>query len=74
MILLQIIGGALLALLLWTLLKLTVKAFFWVIGLAVIIAFVFPGMLLLLGGLVFVLVSLLATFGLLMLISAFWRD
>jgi hypothetical protein len=71
MVLLQILGGVLLALLLWTMLKLAVKALFWVIGLTIVIGFVFPGILLLLGGLVFVFISLLATLGLLVLISAF---
>jgi len=71
MILLQIAGGMLLALLLWTMLRLTLRAALWTIGFAMIVAFLFPGIALLLGGLVFVAVSLLATLGLLVLLSAF---
>ncbi|CAG7651003.1 hypothetical protein ACFQI7_21555 [Paenibacillus allorhizosphaerae] len=71
MILLQIAGGTLLALLLWAMLRLTLKAALWAVGIAMIVAFIFPGILLLLGGLVFVTVSLLATLGLLVLLSAF---
>ncbi|UUZ93940.1 hypothetical protein LJK87_04515 [Paenibacillus sp. P25] len=70
MVVLQIAGGILLALMLWGLLKLTFKALLWVLGLTVLVGVLFPGLLILLGGLVFVFVSLLATFGLLVLISA----
>ncbi|UUZ79922.1 hypothetical protein LJK88_33595 [Paenibacillus sp. P26] len=69
MVVLQIAGGILLALMLWGLLKLTFKALLWVLGLTVLVGVLFPGLLILLGGLVFVFVSLLATFGLLVLIS-----
>ncbi|MDO3681480.1 hypothetical protein [Paenibacillus ehimensis] len=71
MVLLQILGGILLALALWGLLKLTLKALLWVLGGAFLLGIVFPGLLLLLGGLVFVMISLLATLGLLLLLSAF---
>ncbi|NEN83603.1 hypothetical protein [Paenibacillus elgii] len=71
MVLLQILGGILLALALWGLLKLTLKALLWVAGGAFLLGIVFPGLLLLLGSLVFVTISLLATLGLLLLLSAF---
>lgn len=71
MVLLQIAGGILLALMLWSLLKLTFKALIWGIGLTLLISALFPGVLILLGGFIFVLVSLLATFGLLVLVSLF---
>lgn len=71
MVLLQILGGILLALALWGLLKLTLKALLWVLGGAFLLGIVFPSLLLLLGSLVFVTISLLATLGLLLLLSAF---
>ncbi|MCZ8514370.1 hypothetical protein O9H85_18475 [Paenibacillus filicis] len=71
MVLLQIAGGIVFALLLWSLLKLTFKALLWGLGFTLLVSAVFPGLLILLGGFVFVLVSLLATFGLLVLISLF---
>ncbi len=71
MVLLQILGGILLALALWGFLKLTLKALLWVFGVVFLLGIVFPGLLLLLGGLVFVMISLLATLGLLLLLSAF---
>lgn len=71
MIMIQIIGGTLLAFILWGLLRVTYFGFFWIIVFTAFIAFIFPGLVLLLGSLVFVAISLLATLGFLVLLSAF---
>lgn len=66
----QLAGGVLLALLLWNLCKLTLRTIFGIVGLTIVISVVFPGLLLILGGLTFIGIGLLATLGLLVLLSA----
>ncbi|MGG2201159.1 MULTISPECIES: hypothetical protein [Paenibacillus] len=71
LILLQLAGGVLLAVLLWTVLKWTLQALLWGLGTVLAITLIFPGVLIMIGSLLFVAIGLLAALGLLLLASAF---
>lgn len=71
LILLQLAGGVILAVLLWTLLKWTLHALFWGFGTLLAVILIFPGVVMLVGSLLFVAIGLLAALGLMLLASAF---
>ncbi|MED4601752.1 hypothetical protein P9314_13680 [Paenibacillus validus] len=71
LILLQLAGGVLLAVLLWTVLKWTLQALLWGLGTVLAITLIFPGVLIMIGSLLFAAIGLLAALGLLLLASAF---
>ncbi|WP_372814690.1 hypothetical protein [Paenibacillus sp.] len=71
LILLQLAGGVLLAVLLWTVLKWTLQALLWGLGTVLTVTLIFPGVLIMIGSLLFVAIGLLAALGLLLLASAF---
>lgn len=71
LILLQLAGGVLLAVLLWTVLKWTLQALLWGLGTVLAITLIFPGVLIMIGSLLFVAIGLLAALGLLLLASSF---
>ncbi|MFN0223398.1 hypothetical protein [Paenibacillus sp. KR2-11] len=73
MVILQILTGILLAVLFWKLVEFTVHVLLMSIGLFFLLSLVFPGVLLLLGSLLLLVVSLFATLGLLC-IGAFFRS
>ncbi|MCS7460096.1 hypothetical protein N0M98_08080 [Paenibacillus doosanensis] len=71
MILLQLAMGIIAALFLWGLIKFTFQAMLWVVGIVLVVSFIIPGALLFLSGLMFILIGMLATLGLLYVIGAF---
>ncbi|WP_426452401.1 hypothetical protein ACP26L_10110 [Paenibacillus sp. S-38] len=71
MVILQILAGILLAVLFWKLVQLTVHILLTAVGLFFLLSLVFPGVLLLLGSLLLVMVSLIATLALLCIGTAF---
>lgn len=73
MILLQLAIGVIAALIVWGFIKLTFQIMLWLIGIIVILSFIIPGAFLFLSGLLFILIGMLATLGLLYVIGAFKR-
>ncbi|MFH5185427.1 hypothetical protein ACHHV8_23810 [Paenibacillus sp. TAB 01] len=71
MVLFQLAMGIIAALLLWGFIKFTFKLMLWVIGITLLISFLIPGAFLFLSGLLFILIGMLATLGLLYVIGAF---
>lgn len=71
MIFLQLTMGIIAALFIWGFIKLTFQAMLWVIGITLVISFIIPGALLFISGLMFILIGMLATLGLLYVIGAF---
>ncbi|WP_248924958.1 hypothetical protein [Paenibacillus hamazuiensis] len=71
MIIVQLLFGVLLACILWGLFRLTFQLLLWGFIAAFALLLIFPGGLLLLGGIGFVMLSLVSTLGLLFLISLF---
>jgi hypothetical protein len=71
MVLFQVAVGVVAALFLWGFIKLTFQALLWFIGLTVVISFIIPGAFLFLSGLLFIMIGMLATLGILFILGAF---
>lgn len=71
MVLFQIAIGVMAALILWGFIKFTFHSMLWVIGIAVVISFIIPGAFLFLSGLLFILIGMLATLGIMFILGAF---
>lgn len=71
MIFLQLAMGIIAALFIWGFIKLTFQAMLWFIGITLVVSFIIPGALLFISGLMFILIGMLATLGLLYVIGAF---
>ncbi|OXM84084.1 hypothetical protein [Paenibacillus rigui] len=71
MVLLQLAMGIVAALLLWGFIKLTFQVVLWIIGVTLVISFLIPGAFLFISGLIFIMIGMLATLGLLYIIGAF---
>ncbi|NOU97896.1 hypothetical protein GC093_32420 [Paenibacillus sp. LMG 31456] len=71
MVLYQIAIGVIAALLIWGFIKLTFQSMLWIIGIAVVASFIIPGAFLFLSGLLFILIGMLATLGIMFVLGAF---
>ncbi|MFD0678187.1 MULTISPECIES: hypothetical protein [unclassified Paenibacillus] len=71
MVLYQIAIGVIVALLLWGFIKLTFHSMLWIIGIAIIASLIVPGAFLFLSGLLFILIGMLATLGIMFILGAF---
>jgi hypothetical protein len=73
MVLYQLAIGVVCALLLWGFIKLTFQSMLWIIGISLILSFIIPGAFLFLSGLLFILIGMLATLGVMFILGAFRR-
>lgn len=71
MVLFQLAIGVVAALLLWGFIKFTFRLMLWVIGITLVASFLIPGAFLFLSGILFIMIGMLATLGLLYIIGAF---
>ncbi|TDF95903.1 hypothetical protein [Paenibacillus piri] len=71
MILYQLAIGVVTALLLWGFIKLTFQSMLWIIGISLVLSFIIPGAFLFLSGLLFILIGMLATLGIMFILGAF---
>ncbi|GAA4863272.1 hypothetical protein GCM10023310_48410 [Paenibacillus vulneris] len=71
MIFLQLAMGVVAALFVWGFIKLTFQTMLWAIGITLIVSFIIPGAILFISGLMFIMIGMLATLGLLYIVGAF---
>jgi len=71
MVLYQLAIGVVAALLLWGFIKLTFHSMLWIISISLILSFIIPGAFLFLSGLLFILIGMLATLGIMFILGAF---
>jgi hypothetical protein len=73
MVLFQIAIGVAAALFLWGFIKFTFRTLLWFIGITVLVSFVIPGAFWFLSGILFIMIGMLATLGVLFILGAFRR-
>ncbi|WP_018132249.1 hypothetical protein [Effusibacillus pohliae] len=74
MVIMHIVIGILFALIIWKLLKFTFKTFLWLVLIGLVVAVLFPGKLFVVGGIGFLLLSVLGTLLLLAIAGFFFFE